>query len=110
MRKRTGITGAVALVVVAAAVFAWIALRPDRCERLFERYSARRDAEAARAVGGNASQRSNEANQTRIEANTAGCDMRDWGPRLCEELRIEYRDALSDFVSDRTKAHALRTL
>ena len=112
MRKRTVVTGAVVLVVVAAAAFAWIALRPDRCERLFERYSAQRDAEvAARAKGtGNATQRLNEANQTRIEANKAGCDIGDWVPRLCEELRIEYRDALADYNSDPTDARALRTL
>src|SRR5918996_3227394 len=112
MSRRAILTGAVVIVVVAAAVFAWIALRPDRCERLFERYSAQRDAEVtARAKGtGNATQRLNEANQTRIEANKAGCNIGDWVPRLCEELRIEYREALSDYGSDPTNARALRTL
>jgi hypothetical protein len=111
MSKRTVIFGAVVLVVVCAAVLAWNVLAPDHCERLFDRYSAQRDAEvAARAVGGNATQQSNAATQTRIEANGAGCDKGDWVPRLCEELRIEYRDALSDYNSDPTNAQALRTL
>lgn len=89
-------TGAVVLVVVAAAVFAWVALRPDRCERLFDRYSAYKNVEAA--------------NTRRIEASKAGCDTGDWVPRLCEELRIEYREGLSDYNSDPTNARALRTL
>jgi hypothetical protein len=109
--KRTVFTGAVVLVVVAATAFALIALFPDRCERLFDRYSAQRDAEvAARAVGGNTTQRRYEANQTRIEANEAGCDTGDWVPRLCEELRIEYREALSDYDSDPTNPRVLGML
>ena len=96
MSRKAIVTGAVVLVVVAAAVLAWIVLRPDRCEQLFDRYSAYKNVEAA--------------NARRIEANKAACDTGDWVPRLCEELRLEYRDALSDYSSDPTNARALRTL